>query len=410
MVAVNDTFAVEEDNCTGYYDDSGAEENITEPKELTPSEKKALSDLRTLLEEAILSNTLVDTSLWGVPLLPSKGHEETDTVLVKFLRATEFSASEALDMLSKTLKWRREFRVEEILEEDLGEEFDSMSYINSTDKEGRPICYNMFGMYFKDKGRDQMHKAFGTVEKRDAFLRWRIQCMEKGIRQLSFKKGGPASIIQIIDLNNSTAHAMKELRHATRKAVLLLQENYPDVILRNIFINVPFRYYIHRAMFSCFWSQSTKTKCIFVRPRKVTETLLKYVAPENIPTQYGGLKRENDDEFSEYETVTEMTIKGGGTHTIEIPIPEAGVTAVWDMAVVGLEAVYKEEFIPDDDCSYKVLIQKEKKMEESVRNSFYINEPGKVVLTVDNRSFKKKKVLYRSKTKPTVPLYTFLKS
>ncbi|XP_068651374.1 patellin-4-like [Aristolochia californica] len=437
MVADNDSFPLEEEICPGYEDtaaeQSDSAEEIVEPRELTVSEKTALVDLRTLLEDAILSDALFESSnkiasddagnnpphvhrrpdetrenisLWGVPLLPSKGHEETDTVLVKFLRATEFNASEALDMLRKTLKWRRDFRVEGILDEDLGGEFDSMSYINSTDKEGRPICYNMFGL-FKDKGLFQ--KTLGTEEKRDAFVRWRVQCMEKGIRQLSFKKGGPASIIQIVDLNNSTAHGMKELRHATRKAVLLLQDNYPDVILRNIFINVPFRYYIHRAMFSCFLSQSTKTRCIFVRSRKVTETLLKYVAPENIPIQYGGLKRENEDEFLDNEAITEMTIKGGGSHTIEIPIAEAGVTAVWDITVVGWEATYKEEFIPDDDCSYTVLIQKEKKMEESVRNSFYINEPGKVVVTVDNRSFKKKKVLYRSKTKPTVTLYNLLK-
>lgn len=81
---------------------------------------------------------------------------------------------------------------------------------------------------------------------------------------------------------------------------------------------------------------------------------------------------------------------------------------VWDLTVVGLDVSYKEEFIPEDDCSYKILIQQEKKMKVSVRNSFYINEPGKVVLTVYNSSFKRKKFFYRYKIKPVVvPSYNF---
>ena len=76
------------------------------------------------------------------------------------------------------------------------------------------------------------------------------------------------------------------------------------------------------------------------------------------------------------------------------------------MTIVGWDVSYKEEFFPDDEGSYKVLLQqeKEKKGGESVRNSFYISEPGKIVITIDNFMLKKKKVLYRYKTKPTFPM------
>lgn len=83
------------------------------------------------------------------------------------------------------------------------------------------------------------------------------------------------------------------------------------------------------------------------------------------------------------------------------------MTVIWDMTVVGYEVRYKEEFIPDDDCSYNVLLQKEKKMIESARNSFYIYEPGTIVITIDNgASSHKKKIFIRHKTKPTLPLYS----
>lgn len=79
------------------------------------------------------------------------------------------------------------------------------------------------------------------------------------------------------------------------------------------------------------------------------------------------------------------------------------------MTVVGDEVTYKEEFIPIDDCSYKVLIKKEKKMEKGARNSFYIREPGNIVITIGNGTFKKRKVFYRYNTKPCVPVYMITK-
>lgn len=63
---------------------------------------------------------------------------------------------------------------------------------------------------------------------------------------------------------------------------------------------------------------------------------------------------------------------------------------------------YKEEFVPTDEGSYTIVVRKSKKMaaaELPVRNSFRNSEPGKVVLTIENNSFWKKKALYRYKIK-----------
>jgi len=73
----------------------------------------------------------------------------------------------------------------------------------------------------------------------------------------------------------------------------------------------------------------------------------------------------------------------------------------WDLSVLGWEVSYKEEFVPTDEGSYTVIVQKGKKMgsqEGPVRNSFRNNEAGKVFLTIENNSNKKKRVLYRYKT------------
>ena len=82
-------------------------------------------------------------------------------------------------------------------------------------------------------------------------------------------------------------------------------------------------------------------------------------------------------------------------------ISQADATLTWDLTVLGWEVNYKE-FVPADEGSYTIIVRKGKKMgagEEAVRNSFRAGEPGKVVLTVENTSHKKKKVLFRHKSK-----------
>ncbi|XP_072986445.1 patellin-4-like [Typha latifolia] len=390
--------------------------------DLKEHEKKALMELRSKVEDAILNNKFSkkeeeeenkdkekettqvidkDINLWGVPLLPSKCPESNNVILLKFLRAREFKVKDAYKMLEKTLEWRKESKIDLILEEkSLGEGFEAACYMDGVDREGRPVCYNVYGVFQDEK---MYEKAFGTEEKRDQFLRWRVQFMEKGIQELEFKPGSPASLVQVIDLKNSPRLSRKELRVAMKQAVEVLQNNYPEFVTKNIFINVPFWYYAFSALISPFLTQRTRSKFVFAHPWKVPETLLKYIPAENIPVSYGGLKREGDIEFSgEDGGVSELTIKSGSIENVEIPVPQVATMAVWDLTVFGWEVNYKEEFVPSDEGSYTIVIQKERKMghqEETTRNSFKNKEPGKVVLTIENNTYKKKKVLFRYKTK-----------
>ncbi|GAA0138822.1 hypothetical protein LIER_00492 [Lithospermum erythrorhizon] len=339
-----------------------------------------------------------DISIWGVPLLPSKGDERTDVILEKFLKAREFKANDAFEMFRNTIWWRKQNKIDSILEEDFGGDYDSVAYISGFDLEGHPVCYNVYGVF---GDAELYNKTFGTEESRQRFLRWRLQMMEKQIQKLNFKPGGVSSLLQINDLENTPGPARKDLRIAMKQAVGTLQENYPEFVHRNIFINVPFWYYAFNALLSPFLAPRTKSKFVFIRPARVTETLLKYVPAAEIPLRYGGLKREKDPDFSIKDGSSDVIVKGGSIEAIEIPAPEKGCNLIWDVTVIGWEVNYKEEFVPENEGSYTIIIQKERRMgwqEESVRNSFKNNEPGKVVLTVENSSFKKKRVLYRYKT------------
>ncbi|CAL9137367.1 unnamed protein product [Musa acuminata var. zebrina] len=332
--------------------------------------------------------------IWGVPLL---GDERSDTVLLKFLRARDFKVKEAMAMLKNAVLWRKEFGIEALLEEDLGVlEMEKVVFMHGVDKEGHPVCYNVYGQF---QNKELYAAAFADEEKRKRFLRWRIQYLEKGIRNLlDFKPEGVSTMVQVTDLKNSIGLAKKELR----QALDLLQDNYPEFAAKQVFINVPWWYLAFNRMISPFFTQRTKSKFVFAGPSKSAETLFKYIAPEQVPVQFGGLSKENDTDFSTADAVIETTIKPSTKQAIEIPVAESCIL-VWELRVLGWDVNYGAEFVPSAEDGYTVIVQKSRKMvvtdEPVVKDSFKIGEAGKVVLTVDNTTSKKKKLLYRYKTK-----------
>lgn len=80
-----------------------------------------------------------------------------------------------------------------------------------------------------------------------------------------------------------------------------------------------------------------------------------------------------------------------------------GCTVSWEARVVGWEVRYGAEFVPNAEEGYTIIIQKLKRIgwsteEQVMCSSYKVGEPGKLVLTIDNLTSRKKKLLYRFKT------------
>ena len=102
-------------------------------------------------------------------------------------------------------------------------------------------------------------------------------------------------------------------------------------------------------MISPFLTQRTKSNFVFANPAKSAETLFKYISPEQVPIQYGGLSVDYCDcnpDFGIADPVTEITVKPSTKQTVEILFSEQCVI-VWEVRVVGWEVAYGAEFIPD---------------------------------------------------------------
>ncbi|KAM1023514.1 hypothetical protein ACFX2A_045372 [Malus domestica] len=343
-----------------------------------------------------------EVDIWGIPLL---GDERSDVVLLKFLRARDFKVKEAFSMIKNTVRWRKEWGIEGLLEEDLGSHWDKVVFTHGVDKEGHPVCYNVFGEF---QNKELYQNTFTDEEKRSKFIRWRIQFLEKSIRKFDFNPTGISTIVQVNDLKNFPGFFNREHNQVTNQALQLLQDNYPEFVAKQVFINVPWWYLAFNRMISPFLTQRTKSKFVFAGPSKSAETLFKYIGPEHVPVKYGGLSKEGvegEHEFTTSDPVTEVTVKPASKHTVEIPVSECGEVLVWEVRVVGWEVSYGAEFVPSAEDSYTIILQKTRKVgaadEPVISNTYKIGEAGKVVLTIDNQSSKKKKLLYRSKTKPS---------
>ncbi|ESW12182.1 hypothetical protein PHAVU_008G091400 [Phaseolus vulgaris] len=354
---------------------------------LKPSEKKALQDLRDKLKAS--SDSSNPASMWGVPLLD--GGDRGDVLLLKFLRARDFRVHDALNMLLKCLAWRTEFGADNIVEEELGfKELEGVvAYTHSYDREGHPVCYNAYGV-FKDK--EMYERVFGDEEKLQRFLRWRVQVLERGVKMLHFKPGGINSLIQVTDLKDMPK---RELRVASNQILSLFQDNYPEMVARKIFINVPWYFSVLYSMFSPFLTQRTKSKFLISKEGNAAETLYKFIRPENIPVRYGGLSRPSDLDNGPPKPASEFTVKAGEKVNIQIEGIESGATITWDIVVGGWDLEYSAEFVPIAQGSYTLAVDKARKIEateEAIHNSFTSKEAGKMVLSVDNSASRKKKV------------------
>ncbi|KAL1224479.1 Patellin-2 [Cardamine amara subsp. amara] len=352
------------------------------------------------IEESIVSITLPETavtvepeevSIWGIPLLED---ERSDVILLKFLRARDFKVKEAFTMLKNTVQWRKDNNIDELVSEDLeGSEFETMVFTHGVDKQGHVVIYSSYGEF-------QNKEIFSDKEKFNKFLKWRIQFQEKCVRSLDFSPEAKSSFLFVSDFRNAPGLGKRALWQFIRRAVKQFEDNYPEFVAKELFINVPWWYIPYYKTFgSIITSPRTRSKMVLSGPSKSAHTIFKYVAPEVVPVKYGGLSKESP--FTVEDGVTEAVVKSSSKYTIDLPASE-GSTLSWELRVLGADVSYGAQFEPSNEASYTVIVSKNRKIgltdEPVITDSFKVGEPGKVVITIDNQTSKKKKLLYRFKT------------
>ncbi|KAF7370870.1 CRAL-TRIO domain-containing protein [Mycena sanguinolenta] len=262
-------------------------------EKFTGYEWKALAEFRKLVPDSLVkayekpeAKTTAIT-LWGVRIDPNDLVDaRTSVVLMKFLRArhgciANLNATAAAEMFVATLRWRDEFKVDDLLKEEFPQDvFGQLGHIYGRDKEGRPVVYNVYG------GNQDLDAVFGDV---DRFLRWRVAFMEKSVAMLNFE-----TVDQTIQVHDYEGVSMSSRTPASKAAASqasnIFSSHYPELLFKKFFVNVPsymsFLFWVFKAILPA--ATFAKMSVVGSSPRAIGKALLPYVAAEELPTRYGG--------------------------------------------------------------------------------------------------------------------------
>ena len=250
-----------------------------------PPDSEQVTDMAARVDKAYTEGEAV----WGVPLHSSGGDKRTRTLLAKFVTARVGNVDEAMEMLAKTIAWRKSKRLDEpgVVDkfyESGKDDYHTISYYHGVDKDGHPVCYNRYCTL-----REAPVATKGTEDEVERFLHWRISAMERGIRQLDLDPDStrPKQIMLVHDLSGAESLMTSPtlLRHLPT-VMGTLNENYPEFTCRSVFINCSL---LAQGVFSIInriVSQRQRDK--FVTGGSGNDALLTFVDTAQLPALYGG--------------------------------------------------------------------------------------------------------------------------
>ncbi|OXA56176.1 putative SEC14-like protein 6 [Folsomia candida] len=198
-------------------------------REFTSEEIAKIGQLRSLLTAGKVSPPLNETF-------------EDDYYLVKWLRARNLDVSKAQEMLLTSLAWRRENRIDGILDRE--EDDVPLKYkriypvaIFGDDVEGNPIMCLPLGRF---NHRDNIPEL--GIERLLRFNMYFMETMVKIVRDKEVETGKRGlQLIQIIDMEQ---YSFKELtckpaREYIAETQKVLEANYPEILKSMLIINAP---------------------------------------------------------------------------------------------------------------------------------------------------------------------------
>jgi phosphatidylinositol transfer protein SFH5 len=235
-----------------------------------------------------------------------------ERLLRKFLQANSYEIEPAKGQLLKTLKWRKTFKpLKAAFEETHSADLEKVGLV--TNQSTNVTTWNLYGAV------EDRQLIFGDLEK---FLRWRVALMEQGISLLDLSKESQSSMAQVHDyFNVSFLRLDPSTKAASKAAIDLFQNYYPEFLNAKFFVNVPT---FMQWMFA------------FVKPFLSKETVAKFHVVSNginlaselgtwVPKNYGGKTESLDSiKVTEFEP-KDASLLSPRSATIEKPVePEQG--------------------------------------------------------------------------------------
>ncbi|KAH8921997.1 hypothetical protein BT69DRAFT_1282703 [Atractiella rhizophila] len=212
-----------------------------------------------------------------------------DNTLLRFLRARKFDLAKSKAMFIDSMKWRKEFKVDELYENFNYTEKEKVMefyprFYHKTDKDGRPV-------YIEHLGKIDLTKLYSVttperqlqalVVEYERFLRDRLPATSKKEGRLI------ETSCTIMDLNNAGITQFWKVKNYVQQASQISQNNYPETMGKFYIINSP---YIFHSIWGWIkpWLDPVTVAKITILSTDYKKTLLEQIPEENLPVSLGG--------------------------------------------------------------------------------------------------------------------------
>ncbi|KAL0378129.1 UNVERIFIED_CONTAM: Phosphatidylinositol transfer protein PDR16 [Sesamum radiatum] len=210
----------------------------------------------------------------------------TDACLRRYLEARNWNLDKAQKMLEESIKWRSEYKPEEIRWHEVAHEGETgkVSKANFHDRKGRTVL-------IMRPGKQNTSSPEGNI-------RHLVYLMENAILNLP---EGQEQMSWLIDFNGWSLNTNVPIKTA-RDIIYILQNHYPERLAIVVLYSPP-------RIFEAFWKvvkyfvdQKTFQKIKFVYPnnKDSLEVMKSFFDTENLPSEFGGKAtlKYNHEEFS----------------------------------------------------------------------------------------------------------------
>lgn len=184
------------------------------------------------------------------PLNELTEHFCTDACLYRYLRANNWSHKKARKMLKETIKWREQYKPEQIKWEAVGKEAETGKIFraNFCDREGRTVLV--------------MRPGAQNTNQMEGQIKYLVYCMENAIMNLPPDQEQMVWLVDFEGWNLSMIPVM-----TARETAHVLQDHYPERLAYAILYNPPKIFETFFNVVKPFLDPKTQKKVKFVYPQ-----------------------------------------------------------------------------------------------------------------------------------------------
>lgn len=207
----------------------------------------------------------------------NKSVQDRNRILLQFLRARHMNPTEAMDMLTNAVRWRKSVDIGPYLTNAIENMFQPtacfpMAVISSSNRCKQPVIYGLIRLLDKKKAeREPFQKAMLSFLESTYFSEKYVideMVIIMDFRDWSIRRNAPYRLV--------------------KDGLQLLQDYYPERLARVFLVNYPTTIRAAYTAISPIIEAGAKAKIVWVSDVDPSTILLKYVSPKSIPRFLGG--------------------------------------------------------------------------------------------------------------------------